>query len=114
MSAAATAAILDYTFQSIDRGIARAAAAAILNSAANDDDQHEKLSGMLRQCAAGLASHPEPAKLCRGNFHRLNEELRRDEPRFAPGMVATQVAAAADAFERAAWTLEGKPSQEAH
>lgn len=92
---------------SISKGLNIEAAARILRAEAAAKDQHPKLSQMLQLCAQALAAHPDPAHLCRANFHRLNEDCRRPVPRFAPGMVATQVSAAADAFEHAAACIEG-------
>lgn len=87
---------------SVDRGLAIAAAARVLETEASSAHQHEKLANMLRICASGLAAHPQPAFLCERNADRLNEECRGDRHlRWPPEMNATQVALAAEAFDAA-------------
>lgn len=94
---------IDAVMRSVENGLAIEAAARILKREADAADQHPKLAGMLRICAEGLKTHPEPRMLCSRNFDRLNLEVRMGNvERWPKGMVATQIAAAADAFERAA------------
>lgn len=91
--------ILDATMISIDRGLALAAAARILESEADATDQHPLLANMLRVNAAALPTHPDPAMLCERNADRLNAQFQcGKEENWPAGMVATQISAAADAF----------------
>lgn len=105
MHSASLSIALDAVMTSMNKGLALESAARILRAEAAATDQHEKLSGMLLQCAAGLEKHPTPLRLCEGNASRLNAMISSSDPSNWGTVTAVQITAAAMAFERAAEAL---------
>jgi hypothetical protein len=103
------AAAIDAAMATMEKGRTLEAAANILRAEAAADDQHPKLSAMLRINAEALQEHPEPYRLLIANESRLNAQVAASDPSAWPqGMHVVQIIGAAEAFGRAAERIRPK------